>query len=90
MTHSFMSACSRAIWKNRLERVLATASRRYRNKMNREEIMSTENVKLVMELDRQLMAALTRMDEVAASALMADGVVWTYVNARVLPDCRED
>jgi hypothetical protein len=37
-----------------------------------EDIMSTENAKLVMELDRQLMAALARMDEVAASALMAD------------------
>ena len=37
--------------------------------------MSTENVKLVMELDRQLMAALARMDEVAPSALMADGLV---------------
>lgn len=45
--------------------------------------MSTENAKLVMELDRQLMAALARMDEVAASALMADGLVWTHVNARV-------
>jgi ketosteroid isomerase-like protein len=45
--------------------------------------MSTENAKLVMELDRQLMAALARMDEVAVSALMADGLVWTHVNARV-------
>ena len=45
--------------------------------------MSTENVKLAMELDRQLMAALARMDEVAAGALMADGLVWTHVNARV-------
>jgi hypothetical protein len=54
-----------------------------RNKTNMDEIMSIENVKLVMELDRQLMAALARMDEVAASALMADGLVWTHVNARV-------
>ena len=45
--------------------------------------MSTENAKLVMELDRQLMAALARMDEVAASALMADDLMWTHVNARV-------
>ncbi len=34
--------------------------------------MSTENAGLVMELDRQLMAALARMDEVAAGALMTD------------------
>ena len=45
--------------------------------------MNTENVERVMELDRQLMAALGRMDEFAASALMADGLVWTHVNARV-------
>jgi hypothetical protein len=64
MTHSFMSACSRAIWKNRLERVLATDWLPNRNNTNKEEIMSTENVKLVMELDRQLMAALARMEHI--------------------------
>jgi Domain of unknown function (DUF4440) len=63
--------------------VLTTTSGRPQNKTNKEEIMSTENAKLVMELDQQLMAALARMDEAAASALMDDGLVWTHVNARV-------
>jgi len=44
--------------------------------------MNTENAKLVIELDRQLMAALARMDEAASKALMADDLVWTHVNAR--------
>jgi ketosteroid isomerase-like protein len=44
--------------------------------------MGTDNAKLVMELDLQLTAALARMDEVAANALMADDIVWTHVNAR--------
>jgi ketosteroid isomerase-like protein len=48
-----------------------------------EETMVTNNAKLVMELDRQLAAALARMDEAAATALMADDLVWTHVNARV-------
>jgi ketosteroid isomerase-like protein len=47
-----------------------------------EQIMNTENAKLVMQLNRQLTAALARMDETAASALMADDLVWTHVNAR--------
>ena len=36
-----------------------------------------------MELDLRLTAALARMDEAAASALIADDLVWTHVNARV-------
>ena len=44
--------------------------------------MNTENAKLVIELNRQLMAALARMDEAASKALMADDLVWTHVNAR--------
>jgi ketosteroid isomerase-like protein len=51
-----------------------------------EQIMNTENAKLVVQLDRQLMAALARMDEAAASALMADDLVWTHVNARYTDD----
>ena len=50
--------------------------------MSEEQIMNTENAKLVIELDRQLMAALARMDEAASKALMADDLVWTHVNAR--------
>ena len=45
--------------------------------------MSTDSVKLVMELDMRLAAALQRMDEAAARVLIADDVVWTHVNARV-------
>jgi hypothetical protein len=44
--------------------------------------MSTDNAQLVLELDLQLAAALARMDEAAAGALMADDIVWTHVNAR--------
>jgi len=44
--------------------------------------MSTDNAKLVKELDLQLASALARMDEAAAGALMADDIVWTHVNAR--------
>jgi ketosteroid isomerase-like protein len=51
-----------------------------------EQIMNTENATLVMQLNRQLTAALARMDEVAASALMADDLVWTHVNARYTDD----
>jgi ketosteroid isomerase-like protein len=51
-----------------------------------EQIMNTENAKLVMQLNRQLTAALARMDEAAASALMADDLVWTHVNARYTDD----
>ena len=44
--------------------------------------MNTENAQLVMQLNRQLAAALARMDEAASDALMADDLVWTHVNAR--------
>ncbi len=45
--------------------------------------MSTANAKLIMELDRRLMAALARMDEAAAQALIADDLAWTHVNGRM-------